>query len=320
VEPHALVYAKPFANRGSFYPARTPQGVIVLGRDFHAVEDLNVIVKDPVFRFNRRDQGFELPPDSLRPFLGKQGGRLSTGYKFWAQGEDGSGNVPYDPAKAQSRAAEHGRLFLKARILELRSASALMEEPPIGVCAFDADSFGRFWFEGPEFIEAFFRERARGGAVQFVTPAEYLCKLDSSSFQTLVPEFSSSGTNGYAETWLDASNDWIYRHTMRALERMAELVERFPNNSGLKERALNQAAREILLVLASDWSKMLYRQESVDYAQSRLAGSLRNFTTIYEALGSNYISTEWLTQLEKRHNIFPNINYKVFRRNQKVTV
>jgi 1,4-alpha-glucan branching enzyme len=138
--------------------------------------------------------------------------------------------------------------------------------------------------------------------------------MDSSSFQTLTPEFSSWGNNGYAETWLDASNDWMYRHTMMAMDRMAELVDHFPNNTGLKERALNQAAREILLVTSSDWPKMLYKQECVDYARCRIECSLRNFTTIYEALGSNYISTEWLTQLEKRHNIFPNINYRVFRR------
>jgi 1,4-alpha-glucan branching enzyme len=190
-----------------------------------------------------------------------------------------------------------------------------MDEPALSLCAFEADAFGRFWHEGPEFIEALFRKAAKTEA-QFLTPTEYICKLDSSSFQTLIPEYSSWGTNGYAETWLDASNDWIYRHAMKALERMVELVERFPSSTGLKERALNQAAREVLLVLASDWSKMLYKQENADYARVRVESSLRNFTTIYEALGSNYISTEWLTQLEKRNNIFPNINYRIFRRRQ----
>jgi 1,4-alpha-glucan branching enzyme len=105
---------------------------------------------------------------------------------------------------------------------------------------------------------------------------------------------------------------------MKALERIVEIVERFPNDTGLKERALNQAVREILLVLASDWPKMLYKQEGPDYARTRIENSLKNFTTIYEGLGSNYISTEWLTQLEKRHNIFPNINYRVFRRRTKI--
>jgi 1,4-alpha-glucan branching enzyme len=98
------------------------------------------------------------------------------------------------------------------------------------------------------------------------------------------------------------------------MERMTELAERFPDDTGLKERALNQAAREIILAQSSDWPAHLYRQDSTEYARNQAENALRNFTTIYEALGSNYISTEWLTTLERRHNIFPNINYRVFRR------
>jgi 1,4-alpha-glucan branching enzyme len=97
------------------------------------------------------------------------------------------------------------------------------------------------------------------------------------------------------------------------MERMTELAERFPDDTGIKEHALNQAAREIIIAQSSDWSSMLYKQDSTEYARNQAENALRNFTTIYEALGSNYISTEWLTNLERRHNIFPNINYRVFR-------
>jgi 1,4-alpha-glucan branching enzyme len=317
VDSHALAFARPFAEKGSFYPAKTPQGIVVFSRDFYSAEDIAEIVRDPVYRFNFRDQGFELPAEKLIPFLGSRGSRNYTGYRYWASGDDRSGSILYNYEEACRKAVSHARYFLDKRLSRLNKASCLMDEPALSLCAFEADSFGRFWHEGSGFIEALFREGAQNEEVQFMTPSEYLCKLDSSTVQTLTPEFSSWGTNGYSETWLDASNDWMYRHTMRALDRMVELVDRFPNNTGLKERALNQAAREILLVIASDWSKMLYKQECADYARSRIEGSLRNFTTIYEALGSNYISTEWLTQLERRNNIFPNINYRVFRRRQQ---
>ena len=314
VDAHALAFARPFAEKGSFYPARTPQGVIVLGRDFYAAEDMANIAREPLYRYNSRDQGFELPAERVRPFLGPQGSRTGTGYKYWAAGEDGSGKALYKPDEALEKAKNQARAFLGAGLIRLKSASEMMDGSALSLCAFEADSFGRFWHEGPDFIETLFREGLKSGEVLFMTPAEYLCKQDAASFQTLTPEYSSWGVNGYAETWLDASNDWMYRHTMRALERMVEIAERFPGNTGLKERALNQAAREMLLVLASDWPKMLYKQENTDYARNQIESSLRNFTTIYEALGSNYISTEWLTQIEKRNNIFPNINYRVFRR------
>ena len=314
VESHGLSYSQYPAERGNFFPVKTPQGIAVFGRDFYAARDLADMGKDPAYSFYHRDPGFELPPEEVHAFIGHQGCRTGTGYKYWAYGEDGSGQTLYDPAKALAKAQSQAKTFLEGRLSRLKSAADHMDECPISLCAFDADSFGRFWHEGPAFLEALFREGAKNGELQFLTPAEFLCKQDSGSFQIMIPEFSSWGNNGYAETWLDASNDWMYRHTMRALERMVEIAERFPDNTGLKERALNQAAREILLVLSSDWAKMLCKQECVDYAHNRIESSLRNFTTIYEALGSNYISTEWLTQLERRHNVFPNINYRVFRR------
>jgi 1,4-alpha-glucan branching enzyme len=314
VDAHALTFAKPNAEKGCFFPARTPQGIIVVGRDFYAAGEIAEMVCDPDYRYNSRDQGFELSPDKLGPFLGNQGSRSATGFKYFARGEDGSGGILYNPYKAALKVKSQAISFLDSRFSRLKSAAEIMEGPALSLCAFEADCFGRFWHEGPEFIEALFLEAANRKELQFLTPTEYLCKLDSGALQILVPEFSSWGANGYAETWLDASNDWMYRHASRALDRMAEITERFQNNTGLKERALNQAARELLLVTASDWPKMLYKQECSEYARSCIESSLRNFTTIYEALGSNYISTEWLTQLEKRHNIFPNINYRVFRR------
>ena len=311
VDSHAMAFARPFAENGSFFPCRTPQGTVVFGRDFYAAEKITEITTDPVFRNKCRDQGFELPPESVGLFLSPQGSRTSTGYKYW---KSGSSDALYNPEKALASAKNHARSFLDAVILRLKSATEQMEAPALSLCAFDADSFGRFWYEGTDFIEAFFREGIKNNEIQFMTPSEYCCKLDTVSFQQLTPEFSSWGANGYAETWLDASNDWMYRHAIRAIGRMVEMVERFPDNTGLKERALNQAVREVLLAIASDWSKMLYKQENADYARGHIESSLRNFTTIYEALGSNYISTEWLTHLEKKNNIFPAINYRVFRR------
>jgi 1,4-alpha-glucan branching enzyme len=310
VDTHALVFARSFAEKGSFYPAKTPLGVFILGRDFYAAEDLAAMVQEPFYRDNQKDAGYELPGDRLKLFLGPRGGRTGTGYKYWAAG----GKEFYDPLLAAEQAREHARSFLKARVSRLKSAGELMENAPCCFCAMEADFFGSRWYEGPQFLEALFREAAKTEEIQLMTPAEYLYKQDSADFQTLVPEFSSWGVNGYAETWLDASNDWIYRHATQALERMIEIAERFPNTSGLKERILNQAAREILLVMSSDWPKMLYKQEFAEYARQQIESSLRNFTTIYEALGSSYISTEWLTNLERKDNIFPHINYRVFRR------
>jgi 1,4-alpha-glucan branching enzyme len=318
VDTHAGFFGNTKITRGSFYPVMTPAKTLILIRDFYACQD--ILKEDqgyryaPVYRDPRGDVGYELPVEQVKPFLGAHGGRAKTGFVYRTIGGREGEKQVYDLISAAEKSREQARAFLDARVARLVRAEELGGGNPISLCAYDAGLFGRSWYEGPMFLEALFREGAARQDVKFMTPGEYLCKQDRQSFEVGMPEFSSWGINGYAETWLDASNDWMYRHVVRSLERMTELAERFPNDSGLKERALNQAAREILLAQASDWPRMLNKQESAEYARNQIEMALRNFTTISESLGSNYISTEWLTNLERRHNFFPHINYRVFRR------
>jgi 1,4-alpha-glucan branching enzyme len=321
VDAHAFTFGAPAASRGSFYPARTQHGILLLARDYLAYQDIVAPERgfphDEVYRDNNGDVGYELPAEMVQPFMGLS--RVPTGYKYHAKGKgteqiNGDEQPLYDPEKAAHLAREQADLFLERRVECLNAVLDHIGKTPISVCAYNADTFGRSWHEGTIFLEALFRHGHN--AVQFMTPAEYLFKQNVADFEVLTPTFSSSGVNGYAEMWLDASNDWMYRHVVRSLDRMTELADRFPDESGIKERLLNQAAREILLVQMSDWAKMLYTREAAEYARSQIEACLRNFTTIYEALASSYISTEWLTTLERRHNIFPHINYRVFRRKQ----
>ena len=312
-DSHGFIYGDPPPSRGTFFPVKTPQSLFVLSRDFNACADIAEMQKADIYRDNNRDIGYELPVEVLGSFLSQSGARFGTGFKYW-KGANGNQGELYDPDAALGLAKEHARTFLESCYNRLADASQHMQEQPLTLCAFNADNFGRKWHEGPMFLEAVFRFASRYRELAFTTPSEYLSRQKPSSFQTSLPEFSSWGENGYGEVWLDASNDWIYRHLNRSIERMVELSEKFSENSSLKERALNQAAREILLAQASDWPAFLYRQESTGYARSQVENSLHNFSTIYEALGSSHISTEWLTSLERQHNIFPNINYRVFRR------
>ena len=320
LDTHGLLFSNPSPEKGCFYPAKTPNGTIILARDLYASQEIKKITTDDQFRNNDRDAGYELPAEMVNPFLSAEGERHRTGYKYWARttadsyNEDRANQDIYDPQGAAEKAVIHAGAFLENTVTRLKEASKNMKEAPISINAYNASSFGHLWYEGPLFIETLFRMASEFKDLLFITPSEYIFKQNLTSFQVVNPEFSSNGANGYAETWLNVSNDWIFRHLSHAMERMTELAERFPDDTGLKERALNQAAREILLAQSSDWPALLYKQDSTEYARNQAENSLRNFTTIYEALGSNYLSTEWLTTLERKHNIFPGINYRVFRR------
>jgi 1,4-alpha-glucan branching enzyme len=291
VDTHALLLGSPPAARGTFYPVRTAAGICALGRDFYACRTIA-----------DRRTGFATAP-------GYRDERKQIDSRYWAKGGP---ERRYNLHVANDLVEKHARRFLNTLSTRFTQAAHYMRETPISVCALNASLFGRTWHEGPAFIEELFRQGAKQPGIRFMTPAQYLAIQPALSCQTITPEFSSGSFNGYAETWLDASNDWVYRHVTRALERMTELAERFPNNKSLKERALNQAAREVLLAQSADWPAMLYHREQA--VCSPIESALRNFTTIYEALGSGHIGTEWLTAAERQHNLFPHINYRVFRK------
>ena len=68
---------------------------------------------------------------------------------------------------------------------------------------------------------------------------------------------SAAEGSGYAENLLDKSNGWILRYALKAAERMVDLAERFSTDSGLKERCLNLAAKQLLVAQSADWPRML---------------------------------------------------------------
>jgi 1,4-alpha-glucan branching enzyme len=318
VNSHGLVLGNPLPKYGSFYPVKTPAGVEVFSNDFYAAKDMwnqhDGFVQNPLYRDSQKDAGYEIPAENLHPFIQVGQPRIPTGYKYWAKDEDHSGM--YNLQEAQKKAQEHAALFLDNRAERLYQAAQNIDVLPVSVWTNNIDDFGHYWYEGIDFLDALFREAAQRTDIQVILPGDYLCNCPVDSYQTVLPEFSSWGNNGYAETWLDSSNDWVYRHISRSINRMTDLAERFPNEKGLKERALNQAAREILLIQASDWPKMISTNQNADFAKQQLESSLRNFTAIFEALGSSYASPEWLTILEEKNNIFPSINYRVFRKKQ----
>jgi 1,4-alpha-glucan branching enzyme len=117
---------------------------------------------------------------------------------------------------------------------------------------------------------------------------------------------------GYNEFWLNESNDWIYPHAHKAAERMTELCKRFPVAAGQLRRALNQAARELMLLQSSDWAFILRTNTTVDYARKRVKDHVFRFNKLYNDIIEEKINEKWLSAVEKRDNIFPEMDYRIF--------
>ena len=179
------------------------------------------------------------------------------------------------------------------------------------VSPYDAELFGHWWYEGPAWLNFLMRKIYHDQqTIKLITPSEYLDKFPRN--QVLTPSMSSWGYKGYSEVWLEGSNDWVYRHLHKAADRMVELANLYPNTNGNLSRALNQAARELLLAQSSDWAFILKTGTCVPYAIKRLKDHIERFTRLYENIQANSLDIPYLQDLEYRDNIFPDLDYRLY--------
>jgi len=184
----------------------------------------------------------------------------------------------------------------------------MMDRPPLIVAPYDAELFGHWWYEGPEFLDYFVRKTCCDQKIlKLITPGDYL--LLHPANQIAVPAASSWGEEGYWRVWLNEKNEWIYPHLHVAQERMTQLAQAFKHADALQQRALSQASRELLLAQASDWPFILRTNTSPDYARKRVKDHLLRFTALYEQLTSGQVDDAWLRMIESRDNIFPEVDY-----------
>jgi len=129
-----------------------------------------------------------------------------------------------------------------------------------------------------------------------------------------MPSASTWGDQGYSSYWINEENDWIYPYLHQAEEELEKLVTDLHGLavSPLQERALNQAARSILLAQASDWPFILKSGTTRDYARKRITDHLARFNYLHNSIRKNNINERYLLALETMDNIFPEIDFRDF--------
>jgi 1,4-alpha-glucan branching enzyme len=317
-DSHGILYAKPRPHYGLYSPIFTESGVAVFGRDPECSEQVwSAEVGypgDPDYREFYRDLGFEADYDYIKPYIMPNGERKNTGLKYYRiTGRDvGLGDKSlYDPYWAKKKAADHAGNFMFNRQRQIDYWAKTLNIAPLVVAPYDAELFGHWWYEGPWFLDALFRKSSQQqDSYQVVHLADYLHQ--NPTHQVCQPAQSSWGAQGFHEFWLNSSNSWIYPHLHKATERMLELGKRDPIQPW-EERALNQAARELLLAQASDWAFIMQAGTMVSYAERRTKSHLLRFNHLYEAIHKGELDLEWLEAVESMDNLFPHLNYRVFR-------
>jgi 1,4-alpha-glucan branching enzyme len=315
-DSQGVFHASPRPKYGVYAPIYTPSGVAAFGRDIESSKQVWSSVEGYPGDFNYRDfyrdVGFDLDYEYVKPYLHPDGVRVNLGIKYHKITGTSNHKDPYIRRWALDRAAEHAGNFLFNREKQVEWLAGIFPgRKPIIVSPYDAELYGHWWFEGPDWINFLIRKTVCDQkTIRLITPSEYL--RENPKCQVAAPSPSSWGHKGYAEVWLNGSNDWIYRHLHKAADRMVELARSFPNADGLQQRALKQAARELLLAQSSDWAFIMKTGSHVEYAVKRTKEHLLRFDRLYIDIKGNALDERWLDDIEYSDNLFPDIDYRVY--------
>lgn len=316
VDTHGIQYASKRPKYSVYAPIYCHSGVAAFGRDPESSKQVwsksEGYPGDYHYREYYRDIGFDLDYEYIKPYIHPEGIRINTGIKYYRITGKNQEKQVYHVDNAMKIAAQHAENFRFNRENQIAYLSEHMDRKPFIVAPYDAELFGHWWFEGPQFLDYLIRSLAsHPEIIELITPLEYLTIYPNN--QVAEPCMSSWGEHGYNDYWLNDKNDWIYPHLHKAIQRMSQLANIFPQATGSLLKALNQAARELLLAQSSDWAFIMKTGSMADYAIKRTKNHLQQFNNLYHQILNNKINLQQLSLLEEENNIFPLINYKIYQ-------
>lgn len=275
--------------------------------------------ENPVYKNRNKDISWELELEELKPFIKKGQARTSSGFCYWNNSfndsEMNAKNIKksefiYNQENAVNQVELDSEEFVTAYKDQLEKAASILKDTDVSMtCVFDDQMLYKNWDEGLLWFESIIRRFVSEG-IKVTTFSELL--FDKFALQKITPYFASGSAESYGEDYLSSKNGWMIRYLRKACERIVDLAGRFPDDTGLKVRLLNLGSRELLLALSSEWAKMIENNEYSEYAEKMFKENIISFTAVFDALGSNTVSTEWLCNLEKEHPVYPWMNFRIF--------
>jgi 1,4-alpha-glucan branching enzyme len=315
-DTHAFDHASPRPMFGVAAPLFCPSGVAAFAR--HPTTSKLVwssIIGYPAdynYREYYRDIGFERDAEYLAPFQYAKGVRTHTGIKYHRITGKGEHKELYNPDWARETVERHAHDFVMRCTDQVRRARSGLPFPSVVVSPYDAELFGHWWFEGPQWIYHVLRQLGQGGDLASGTPGEYLEQFPIQQRST--PAASSWGRKGYNEFWINPKTEWMWRPLHEAAARMRLTVQANPDqlSGSLPDRALRQAGRELMLAQSSDWPFIITNGTTEEYARRRFNDHVHRCHYLLDAVERRQIDAQGLEALEHMDALFPELDYKLF--------
>ncbi len=180
---------------------------------------------------------------------------------------------------------------------------------------FDAELFGHWWFEGPQFLKNVLRGLFHSPYVRVTKASEQVDYVQPHEVMA-IPE-GSWGDGGDHRVWFNEQTHWMWYAIYQAEHQFHQIMQVMKTSDQLPllERILQQAGRELLLLQASDWEFLVTTQSAKDYAEQRFFTHHSNFLRLM-TMAQEYRETrqiaefhlEFLTALERLNRVFPDLS------------
>ncbi|MCC7408510.1 MAG: DUF1957 domain-containing protein, partial [Phycisphaeraceae bacterium] len=312
-------------NEGEKYAARgwksvhEPQG---LNSDGTGLGRVSVFGRDPGVCQQVWSGAIGYPADGVYLEFHKKWG-AKRGLRYWkitGNKVDLGDKHLYYPENVPGKLHEHASHFVnyvRSRLWDYHNQTGRH-----GVCVacFDAELFGHWWFEGVRFLRDVMLSLNSDPDVEVVTSEEYLHNHPPDKVVS-IPE-GSWGDGGDHRVWANPQVNWMWDIEYRCEAMFGKCTCELPWQTNKQvEDLLKKAARELLLLQASDWQFNITRGQSIDYAIKRFMQHVARYEVLLDLAERAAHDTAYLGKLneieqfevkdaEVHDVIFPNIDLK----------
>ena len=179
------------------------------------------------------------------------------------------------------------------------------------LASFDAELFGHWWFEGIRFLRDVILTLADDEHVRLST-AEEVLQNDPPDKVVRMPE-GSWGENGDHTVWANDRVKWVWEIEYRAEGEFLRLLHKLPWQENEEVRKmLERAARQLLLLQASDWPFVIHTGGAVDYGIQRIAGHSTRFNRLCD-IAEHLGNSGQLSELQKVEVADADLHDDIFR-------
>ncbi|RXI99447.1 DUF1957 domain-containing protein [Anaerobacillus alkaliphilus] len=299
VDEQALKNASPGPTICSGKPIYSPNGIMLFPRNQkisnQVWSSIDGYPGDFDYREFYRDVAYDRDWEYIKHFMHSDGIRFDTGLKYHRVTGATEEKDFYHRVNALNKVKEHSDHFIETLKKELLFNEKKGNLPYLIMAPFDAELFGHWWFEGPDWLEEVL---VRGTQEQFFFSPEEYVETHFQQIDTGYVSFSTWGRNGYGEVWLNEKNSWIYPKLHRIEKDLIHLISIYKWDGVIVERCLKQMVREWMLATSSDWPFIIDGETATKYAKNRIQEHLHRYEKLREVLVTQKITQELITAYE----------------------